>query len=293
MPRPGFLKNPMPPAPATPAGPVRCGSFALEAQGAPWRYRLLHDAEDDVLLWITRGQGRVIVDGVRRGISMHNALFLPAGTLHAIDLPSGVQGLMVQSPAGLVPRLPGTPVLLRVRDSLSQAELTGEIDAMSREVSRARPHVQEALVAHVQLLAVWLHRQIEAGAGDHPKETAAIRLVRRYARRVVQEFRSPAPLAHYAAALGVTPTHLTRVCRQCCGLTASDILTERKLHAARVALESPRPPVQEVAKSLGFASPAYFTRFIQGHTGQTPSALRAAVRPAPRDPRPSPAMPDA
>ncbi|MCA0954139.1 AraC family transcriptional regulator [Mameliella sediminis] len=268
----------MPPAPPRPKGTVRSGSFALELQGAPWKFTLLHDREVDVTLWFTRGQGRVIVNGIRRGFSMNNALFLPAGTLFSVEVQQGTQALIVQSPPGLSPYLPHLPLLLRVRDSLSQAELTGTIDTMSRETMQQRPMLQEALAAHVGLIGVWLHRQVQAGAADTPPESAAQRLVRRYAEAVTRDFREPKPMGHYAEALDVTPTHLSRVCRQCCGKTAADILTERKLHAARVALESPKPPVKEVAQSLGFASAAYFTRFIQTHTGQSPTALRAASR---------------
>jgi AraC family transcriptional activator of pobA len=278
MSRPGFLKNPMPPAPPKPKGRVRSGSYALELAGAPWKYTLLHDREDDFLLWVTRGQGRVIVNGVRRGISVNNALFVPSGTLFALDMQSGTQALMVQSPAGLSPHQPRTPLLLRVRDSLAQAELTGTIDSMNRELLQDRPLLQEALGSYVGLIAVWLQRQVQTGAADSPQETAAQRLVRRYAQEVVRDYRAPRAMGQYAEMLDVTPTHLTRVSRACCGKTAADILTERKLHAARLALESPRPPVKDIARSLGFASAAYFTRFIQSHTGKSPSVLRTDSR---------------
>lgn len=279
--KPGFLSKPMPPARAQPIGEVHCGSYGLAYQAAPWRFGLQHDREENLLLWLTKGQGRVIINGVRRGISMHNALFMPAGTLFSIDLPAGVQALLVQSPAGLTGRLPRSPLLLRVRDSLAQAELTGEIDAMSRELNAKRPHLQEALEAHIRLIAVWLHRQVKLGTADAPKETAAQRLVRRYAQMITREYQSPDLMGDYAEQLNVTPTHLTRVCRECCGMTASDILNERKLHAARVALSQPKPPVQDVARALGFSSPAYFTRFIQNHTGQSPSALRKLSKQSP------------
>lgn len=279
MSRPGFLRNPMPPAPARPRGTVRCGSYGLELQGAPWKFTLLHDREDDVLIWVTRGQGKAIVNGIRRGFSMNNALYLPAGTLFSVETQTGTQALLVQMPAGMIPQPPPAPLLLRVRDSHAQVELTGHIDNMSRELHGARPLAQEAVAAHVALVAVWLQRQVRAGAADAPPETAAQRLVRRYAQALSRDFRSPAAMGHYAEALDVTPTHLSRTCRACCGKTAADMLTERKLHAARIALESPRPPVKEVARSLGFSSAAYFTRFIQSHTGATPSALRAAAHP--------------
>lgn len=272
---PAFLRKPMPVSDRNTA--IRCGSFAMAAQGAPWAFALMHDRPENLLLWITRGQGRVVINGVRRGVSMNNALYLPAGTLFSLDLSTGVQALLVESPAGLTGRLPRDPMLIRVRDSLAQAELTAEIDAMRRELHAGRPRTADALEAHVRLLSVWLHRQEVAGAADTPRETAAQRLVQRFAQRVVRHHRSAQNLSDHADALDVTPTHLTRVCRQCCGRTAADILTERKLHAARRALEAGTPAIKQIAQDLGFASAAYFTRFIQTKTGKTPSALRAAA----------------
>ena len=44
--------------------------------------------------------------------------------------------------------------------------------------------------------------------------------------------------------------------------------------AARDMLESGDLPIRLIADMLGFSSAAYFTRFIQNQTNQTPSALR-------------------
>ena len=91
---------------------------------------------------------------------------------------------------------------------------------------------------------------------------------------VARDFATPKLMADYARELGVTPTHLTRSCRQCSGLTAADFLTQRSLHGARDMLESGHDSIRHVAVQLGFRSAAYFSRFILHHTGQTPSALR-------------------
>lgn len=59
-------------------------------------------------------------------------------------------------------------------------------------------------------------------------------------------------------------------------LTAADILTQRTLHAARNKVEYSSLPFQVIAAELGFGSAAYFTRFVQNHTGHSPTALRLA-----------------
>ena len=93
-----------------------------------------------------------------------------------------------------------------------------------------------------------------------------------------QRFRQHRGVADYAAELGVTPTHLTRSCREASGLTAADILTQRSLYAARDMIETTDRPLQDIGQSLNFSSPAYFSRFVQHHTGQSPSMLRRSAK---------------
>ncbi len=81
-------------------------------------------------------------------------------------------------------------------------------------------------------------------------------------------------VADYAAALGVTPTHLTRACRAACGRTAHELLQDRLLFEARCLLSDTTLPVKDIAGRLGFGSAAYFTRAFHYQTGQTPSAFR-------------------
>ena len=81
-------------------------------------------------------------------------------------------------------------------------------------------------------------------------------------------------MATYAEALDVTPTHLSRAVKAATGKTAADILTERVVHAARDLLMTSNHSAQDIARHLGFGSAAYFTRYIQQHTGLPPSKLR-------------------
>ena len=109
-----------------------------------------------------------------------------------------------------------------------------------------------------------------------PRPDAARRLARAYADLLEKEFRSGKGVSAFARDLGVTATHLTRVCNKTCGRSASDLLHDRVIFEARRLLTETRTPIQNVSESLGFTSPAYFTRAFQHRTGKTPSAFRKA-----------------
>lgn len=252
-------------------------TLAQWSRGTPWRLELPHSNTAHALIWVTRGQARATVEGLRRGVGAHNALAVPAGALFSLDLGAACYGQVCLIAPGGPALMPDSPQHLRIREAQAQAELTGLLDAMQREAREARPFHDEALTAQAALITVWLRRAMISHESI-ARPTAAERLVTAYASLIEQDFRSGQPMADYARTLGVTPTHLTRSCKACSGLTAADLLTRRSLHAAREMLEDGTDAVQMVAAQLGFRSAAYFSRFIQHHTGSSPSTLRKKAR---------------
>lgn len=266
------------PVPDAGVAGIRVGTIAQMARGTPWRLEHLHSHDHAILLWITRGQGRMILQGLRSGIGTHNAVFVPAGTLLSVELGKQGFGLAVHLPRQPDLGLPEEPHHLRIRDVQAQAEVAAILDVMQREQAANRQFAESAMCAHAMLLSVWLRRQLVEHEGDGPRIPAAHRLVQAYCALVAQDYATPKLMSDYAAELGVTPTHLTRSCRDASGLTAADILTQRSLYAAREMIETTSLPLQDIGQSLNFSSPAYFSRFVQHHTGQSPSTLRRSAQ---------------
>lgn len=246
------------------------------AQGGRWRVEAMRSLSEPLLLWFTRGQGRITVAGNTRGYGAHNAILVPPHTMHGFEVSPQVYGTALYfGRDGRVP-LPDTPLHLRIRETAAQVELTSLLDHIRAEMEQDRPGALRAVGHYAGLLGVWLERQA-AASGDTRRPDAARRLVARYTALLERDFRSGAGVAEYARALEVTPTHLTRACRQSCGRSASQLLHDRLLFEARRLLLETRMPVKAVSQSLGFTSPAYFTRAFQNGTGKTPSAFRKAA----------------
>ncbi len=244
------------------------------AAGGRWRVEAMRSRSEPLLLWFTRGQGRITIGGVTRGYSAHNAIFIPAGVMHGYEIGSQSYGTAVFFGRGTTLALPSEPYHLRIRDVGAQAELSGLVDNIQRERDSDRPGAERAAHHHLGLLGVWLERQVETGRAEAKKPDAARRLAGRYSALLERDFRSGKGVAEYARALGVTPTHLTRVCKQTCGRSASDLLHDRVIFEARLLLSETRMPISRVSEALGFTSAAYFTRAFQHRTGKTPSAFR-------------------
>lgn len=258
----------------SPADDIRIAPLAqLMTQGA-WQLELAHDRPEHLLLWVTRGQGRILLNGARRGVGTHNAIFVPARNLMAMELGRQTLGLALMIPLSEDLTLPHSPQHLRVMDNSEQNRLTLILDALNREQSDRHPLWHSAMRAQAELAAIWLRRAMGEEDRPVPRLSAAQKLMQKYTARIVDRLGSGEAMADYAAALDVTPTHLTRVCKAETGRTAAALLTDRHLHAARQLLTRTEVPVRDIARHLGFTSAAYFTRFIRQHCGGSPTEIR-------------------
>lgn len=249
-------------------------TLAQFAATGNWRLALAHDAAHAMLIWVTRGQGLALLDGTRRGVGVHNAVFVPARDLFALDLGRQAFGLALIVPESAGTVLPRQIRHLRIRDSVAQTELTALLDALSREQHNNLPLAQGAMAAYSELIAIWLRRQIFSEEHEDPADTSGRKLIRAYGRLLAEHYASGMNMTGYARLLGVTPTHLSRVCKAETGRTAAHLLNERILHRAHELLIFSDAPIGNIATHLGFGSAAYFTRFIGQHTGKSPTALR-------------------
>lgn len=244
------------------------------AAGGRWRVEAMRSLSEPCFLWFTKGQGRITIAGQTRGYTAHNAIYIPAGVMHGFEAGPQVFGTAVFFGRDTTVTLPDQPQHLRIREVHAQQELNVVLDMIQREMDSNTPAHERATRHYLGLLGVWLERQVVRTAPENTAPDAARRLVARYTTLMEREFRRGAGVGELAAHLGVTPTHLTRCCRETCGRSAIELLQDRRIFEARRLLTETATPVGRIAESLGFTSAAYFTRAFQNLTGQSPSAFR-------------------
>lgn len=256
-----------------PNAEFRVVSMMRLGQGGTWRTEVQRSHVRPLLLWCTRGQGRVTVAGATRGYGPNNAVYIPSGTMHGFSMLGQVQGMAIFFPEALIGDLPEDPLHIRIRDGFLQAELGGLIDALAREAEADRAGRDRAMRHWAGLIGLWLERNLSL-AERAPEVSSGQRLVAAFVALVERDYRSGRGVAGYAEHLGVTPTHLTRVCRQNAGKSAHRILNDRIHFEARRLLSESQIPIKDIAGTLGFSSAAYFSRAFQNETGTSPTEFR-------------------
>ena len=248
---------------------LRVAPISRIVQAGKWHTDARRSWGEPVLYWFTRGQGRLSAGGEIRGYGPHNAIFLPAETVHGFEAHPQVFGSAVFFGRNHGLPLPFEPLHIRARETPVQMELNQLIDHLARELDGLRPGREQAAQCWLGLICVWMERQAlrRDDRGDDPER----QLVARYVRLLDRAPYSRRDVADFAHDLGVTSGHLSRACHAAAGRSAHTLLHDRLIIEARRLLAEQHLPVVDVARALGFSSPAYFTRAFHQRTGKSPA----------------------
>ena len=133
--------------------------------------------------------------------------------------------------------------------------------------------------AHLTLLLAGLQRATVAAASSADGASRAHLLAQKFRDLVEARYRNNWRISDYADRLGISQTHLNRVCRSVLSASAQEIVDRRVVTEARRYLLFSELPIKLISSELGFDDPAYFSRFISRHLKQSPGAVRAQQRP--------------
>ena len=250
-------------------------TIGARARNHDWQVRDHRHAALAQFLWIEDGGGSARHDGETHALGPGIGVFTPPLTIHGFNFTPHTVGWVLSIEAARVQAdAPPGPAVI-APDADAGHAITALMLMAAAEHGGARAGRATALDRLGALVALHFAREAAAAAPTKAAEDPSAALVRRYLALLEARFRAHPPVAECAAALGITPTHLTRACRVVTGRPASALLHARLvLEAKRLLVYTPMR-VAEVSWTLGFADPAYFTRFFTQKTGLPPSRFRA------------------
>jgi AraC-like DNA-binding protein len=153
---------------------------------------------------------------------------------------------------------------------------TEHVVAVDRELRERRDGCNEAVIAHLTLLLVAVSRLAtdvtdDLVLRDEPLLAAVFDAIE-------AGFRGPLTLADVAAAVGLTPGHLTTVVGRKTGRTVQQWITERRMVEARRLLADTELTAEAVGARVGYRDPGYFARRFRRAHGASPLEWRRAGR---------------
>lgn len=232
---------------------------------------------------IEHGDGHMVAEDRSFACAAPALVLVPAKAVHGFSWNPNVGGsVLTLSVDFLADLYRADPILRQVfrapctlgLTTADMALVTRATDVLIRELSWTAPGHRAAIQAQLLSILVIALRQVQQRDHAAAPPTAADRLVARLRERIEARFRLRETAADYAAALGVSLTTLRSATARAAGMSPMALLDERTLLEAKRALLYSSQGVAEVAYALGFADPAYFSRFFSRLTGMSPRAFR-------------------
>jgi len=143
-------------------------------------------------------------------------------------------------------------IITSLVDELKQSE-TGQYDMLQAYLKQFIVHAVRIKTAHYQI-----------------KDDVESQLFKDFSLLVEQNYKTLRSVTEYANRLGISPKSLTKHFQKNGSQTPSDFIKNRIILEAKRQLIYSSDSVKQIAFSLGFNDPAYFSRFFTKSTTKSP-----------------------
>lgn len=164
---------------------------------------------------------------------------------------------------------------LRVPEA-DRPDWVARLDALHDELTHRRDGYREATMAHLVLLLVGVSR-LAADVVTDLRENREPLLAEVF-DVIERRYAEPLSLRDVAAAVNISPGHLTSTVRKQTGRTVQQWITERRMVQARRLLAATELPICEVGRRVGYPDAGYFARTFSKAHGTSPVRWRQAGR---------------
>ncbi|MDX9979261.1 MAG: AraC family transcriptional regulator [Lentisphaeria bacterium] len=158
-----------------------------------------------------------------------------------------------------------------LRDDLATREALEEMERLHRDVQRRGSADRIDRLAERTILNSLL-------AEAHPEQDPRDRIIRRLRRKIEEEFLVDHDFEALARAEGFSPATFRRRWQRLVGVSPRHYLLELRARNACRLLAETELSISEIALSLGFSDPFYFSRLFAKFIGMSATAYRNRYR---------------
>lgn len=247
---------------------------SIQARSRLHGYRIAPHRHEHFLqvLALETGSGTVTLDGTETTLAPVAIVVVPPLTVHGYSFSQDVDGLVITLMEQDL-RAAGMPPLRACVLTSGLAPIRRAMRGLIAEAGNGGVGHEAAMRALVTLLAVSLQRATSSSPAEGAPDRA-MQLAARFRTLVEAQYRQTRRLADYADRIGVSQTHLNRVCRSVLGSSALTVIERRVAIEARRMLLFSTLSIKQIGAELGYEDPAYFSRVITRVLGAPPGTLR-------------------
>jgi AraC-like DNA-binding protein len=142
-------------------------------------------------------------------------------------------------------------------------------------------HSQKVIVSNLELLLNYCMRFYERQFNTRKKQNLGVvaqfeKALKKYFDNTSNEVEKLPSIQYFADKIHLSPHYLSDLLKKETGRSAKDHINDFVIERAKNMLLGSTESISEIAYSLGFNYPHYFTRLFKSKTGQTPMQYRSA-----------------
>ena len=241
------------------------------------------------ILYLEKGSAEAVLDGKQFLAKAPLVVTVPTLCVHGLEPKGEVVGHLLTIPGSSIHHILGhldegvdfseTPQIIEYDSPESLSEIDHIIKQIASEYKHRKHSRFMALQALLRLFFVSTSRCVITKAPSlNPVHDRDADRIKRFKQLIEKQFRKSLSIKEYSNALGISAAQLNNICRAKVNKSALQIVHERVTLEAKRNLIYTSLSISEIAYNLGFNDPAYFTRFFNKQTQQSPKAFRAQAR---------------
>lgn len=147
---------------------------------------------------------------------------------------------------------------------------------MIQELKLCRIDYEDLLVNHLQHLFIRIHRAIFSK--PHGKNAILMQEADKAVRYFHEHYNEDISIQDYAASHHISVSWFIRGFKEYTSFTPTQYLLSLRISNAQVLLENTDYNITEIAESVGYDNPLYFSRLFRKQLGMSPSDFRKQLR---------------
>ena len=237
------------------------------------------------LLWLEQGEATLQLDDWKGQLVAGVVLIVPQHCIHGFQFSTDAQGIVITLAYPLLENL-GTDLstalqsesaarIFLLEENKEQSLIETMLRKLMKEYQQQQGYRRELIESSLTVVLACLMQQAQSMQPrlvEHPKR--ARRYLSEFTNLIEQDYVHHHQLTFYATKIGISTAHLNAVCREFIQRSALDLIHARIMLEAKRNLVYTNLTIKTVAEMLGFADPAYFTRFFKRQTGLSPKEFR-------------------
>ena len=238
-----------------------------------------HPHMGQITFW-TSGRGRYQIEDSNWDFSAPAVSFVPSDVVHGFVIEPGADAIVVSIANDILNGLQDrttlsvlTPLFVTGSAHLSAwSQTQAVLETLFSEYREGLVGSERILPELIAVVLSYIARLNAGRAG--PSASPAVALAIAFRQLVDETYKDAWSVDRYVAALGTTPHLLDRSVREVLGRPVKEVVLDRRLIEAKRLLKFTIRSVEDIAFSIGFKDPAYFSRFFRTRVGQAPSTWR-------------------